>query len=161
GMDRKLQAAPVDEDAEQDTAGSAEVGELVQRGAYRAPGEEDVIDDRHDLPLDPRLGESGLAHDRPRADRHQVVAVEGDVQGAGSDGDAFGALDLGGEPVGEVYSAAVDAHESEVLDAAYLLHQLVGHTGDDTPDPPLVEKDLAVGFGHGASVRGEGLEAPK
>ncbi len=84
GLDRELAAAAIDQHAEQDAARAAEVGALVERRAHGAAGVEHVVHDHDGLAVE--IGEAGLAHDGPRSDRLQVVAIERDVQFAPRDG---------------------------------------------------------------------------
>ena len=83
GLDRQLAVAAVDQDDELDGARPAEVDERVERGAGGAAGVEHVVDQDDGAVVD-RERDLGAPDDRLRAHRlpHQVVAVEGDVEGA-------------------------------------------------------------------------------
>ena len=92
--------APVDQDGELDRARPAQVAQRVERRADRAPGEEDVVDEDDEPPVDAGVGKQrGLQ--RPDTAQPQVVAVEGDVDGADVDRGPAERLDAGGEPAGE------------------------------------------------------------
>ncbi len=74
GADRQLAVPAVDEDGEPDGPRAPEVGERVEGGTDRAPGEQHVVDEDDDLVVDPSLGEPGRG-DRPDRLAAQVVAV--------------------------------------------------------------------------------------
>ena len=84
GADRQLAVPAVDQDGELHAAGPAEVAQRVQRRAHRAAGEEDVVDEDDQPAVDAGVGQlRGLQ--RPDAAQPEVVAVEGDVDGADVD----------------------------------------------------------------------------
>src|SRR5690606_37206966 len=87
GLDGKLAPPAVDEHAEEDAAGTAEVGALVERGANCAAGVEHVVHDDDGAPV--QIGKAGLADHRARADHLEIVAVERNVELAALDLDAF------------------------------------------------------------------------
>ena len=98
-------------------AGPAEVAQRVERGADRAAGEEDVVDEDDEPAVDAAVGQHrGLQ--RPDAAQPQVVAVEGDVDGADVDLRAGERLDAGGEAAGQRGAAGRDADEDEGGEAA-------------------------------------------
>ena len=91
GADRQLPVATVDHHRQLHDAWAAEVDHRVERGADRPSGEQHVVDEDHDAPVqvDRDLGDL-LGQHRADAD---VVAVQRDVQGA--DGDTvLGVVDL-------------------------------------------------------------------
>ena len=100
GADRQLPVTAVDQHRELHRAGPADVVERVQRGPHGAAGEEHVVDQDHPAAVDAAAGQLGLA-ERAGGVQPQVVAVEGDVERADRDVDAFECVDAGGEPGGE------------------------------------------------------------
>src|SRR5438045_175241 len=102
GPDRKLAVSAIDEDRETYRLRTSVVDERVHRGADRAAGEEDIVDE-HDHAAVHRERDLGLADDRRVADARQVVAIKSDVDGAEREVDALvradRRLDAGGERV--------------------------------------------------------------
>ena len=81
GAQRQLAVAAVDEHRELHGAGPADVAQGVERGAHRAAGVEDVVDEDDQRAVDAALGNRGVLQ---RAGRLgvEVVAVERDVERA-------------------------------------------------------------------------------
>jgi len=148
GADRQFAVAAVDEDGEPDGGRPAEVAERVEGRADGPAGEEHVVHQDDDLAVD-TAGDVGAPD---RADRlaAEVVAVHGDVEGAGRDVDAFDLTDALREPVGEDDAAGRDAQQQEVLRALVGLEDLVGDAGERPADGVGVENDALVG-GNGRS----------
>ena len=83
GADRQLAVAAVDQHGELDGARPADVVQGVERGPDRAPGEEHVVDEHHDLVVDAavgdlRSGSSVRAGLRRRSSRYIVTSSEPD-----------------------------------------------------------------------------------
>ena len=127
GPDGQLPVAAVDEDRELDRPGATELGERVHGGAHGAAGVEHVVDEHHDPAgdVDGDLGGAG-GRDRPEAD---VVAVEGDVEGADGDVEVLELRDGVGEAAGDGQTPGVETHEHDVVGATVALHDLVGDPG--------------------------------
>src|SRR6266508_5282987 len=106
-LNRKLASAPVDQDAEEDTARPAEVGAFIECGSHRAAGIEDIVHDDHRAVVE--VGETGLAHHRPGADGLEIVAVEGDVELPDRHLGPFRLLDEPPEPARQLDAPALDA----------------------------------------------------
>src|SRR5207248_6237519 len=121
GPDRQLAVAAVDEHGELYAGGPAVVEERVDRGADRAPRVEDVVDEDDRAPLE-REVELRRADDRLRVERRlaaahlDVVAVEGDVDGAERGRDAGTLLDEPPQSLRERHAAGVDADERDVVE---------------------------------------------
>ena len=130
GADRQLAVAAVDEDGELDARGAAVVEERLDRGPDRAAGVEDVVDEDDRAPVE-REVELGGADERLRRERRlaaadgDVVAVEGDVDGAERGRVAGALLDQPGEPVRERDAAGLDADEGELVELRVALDDLV------------------------------------
>src|SRR5690349_9410935 len=126
-LDRELAPAPIDQHAERDPLGAPEVGELVERGAHGPSGIEHVVDDHHVLAVqvagDPRLADDGLG-----PDRFEVVAIEGDIEGAAGEDHALVFLDERRDPFGQLHTAPLDADEHEIGGAMRQLEHFDGHT---------------------------------
>jgi hypothetical protein len=150
GVDRQLAPAAVDEHRERDPRRPAEVRELVEGGAHRAAGVEHVVDDHHARAVD-AAGERRAAHDRARADRLEVVAVERDVERAERHLDALGRVHRAGEPLRDLDAAALDPDEHEPVGAGVELDDLVGHALDRAGHRARVEQ-AAGGGCHGRRI---------
>ena len=121
GPDRQLAVAAVDEHGELDARGPAVVEQRLDRRADRAAGVEDVVDE-DDRPSVEREVELRRADERLRRERRlaaadgDVVAVEGDVDGAERGLDAGALLDQAREPPRERDAAGLDPDEREVVE---------------------------------------------
>jgi hypothetical protein len=129
GPDRQLAVPAVDEHRQLHRAGSAVVGEGVERGPHGAAGHQDVVDEHHERVVEPAVGDVG-ALQRPRRAAAQVVAVERGVHDADREGGAAELGDGRAQPPGEQRAAGGDADEDHVLDPCGLLDDLVGDAGD-------------------------------
>ena len=81
GRDGQLAVSTVDEDGKLDAGGTAVVDEFVEGGADGAAGEKDIVKEDDVRSLD-REGKVGAADGSNRAKVVEVVAVEGDIEGA-------------------------------------------------------------------------------
>ena len=150
--DRQLAVAAVDEHGELDARGPAVVEQRLDRGADRAARVEDVVH-QHDRPPVEREVELRRAHERLRCERGlaaadgDVVAVEGDVDGAerGLDSGALG--DEAREPPRERYAAGLDPDERELVELRIALDDLVGDSRKGPRQPVGVEEALPLGRG--------------
>ncbi len=147
GADRQLAVAAVDEDRQLHARRPAILEQRVDRGADRAAGEEDVVDEDDRLPFE-REVELGAADDglrmkrRPTAAHEHVVAVEGDVDRADRDLDTRALLDERAQAVRDRDAAGVDADERELIEIGIALDQLVRDPGEGALDGCGVEKRL-------------------
>ena len=145
--DRQLAVATVDEDGELHPRGAPVLEQGVDRGADRAAGEEDVVDEHDRLALE-REVELGAADDRLRVERRpaaadeHVVAVERDVDGADVDLHARALGDERPQPVGKRHAAGVDADERQRVEVGVALDQLVRDSGERPLDRRGVEQGL-------------------
>ena len=87
-------------------------------------------------------GISRALDDRLLGDQREVVAVEGDVQGADGERHALVLVDRGGDPAGEGDAAALDPDEDEAVGPGLPLDDLVGDA-DDRPADLVRRHDLA------------------
>jgi hypothetical protein len=123
------------------------VEERLYRGADRAAGVEDIVDEDARHPLERKL-EGRRAHDRLRVPRRlapahlHVVAVEGDVELAERKLDARALGDQAAEPLGERHAAAVDADERDGVQVVVPLDHLVRDARECALDRLSVEDDL-------------------
>ena len=94
---------------ELDRLGPPELGDRVERGADRAPGEQDVVDEDDDPPghVDRDLGRAERLHGA----QPDVVPVEGDVERADGNGRPLEGSDGLGEPAGDGGTAGVEPDE--------------------------------------------------
>ena len=154
--DRQLAVAAIDEDGELDAFGAAVVEERVDRRPDRPAGEEHVVDEHARRPaereVELRAADDGLRVERRLAAANEdVVAMEGDVDGAERELDA---ASLGHEllqPPGERDAARVDADEREPLQVVVPLDQLVRQPRHRARERVRVE-DLARAFARRCSV---------
>jgi hypothetical protein len=109
--------------------------------ADRAARVQDVIDENDDAIVEPaRRNRRRLQ--RPSGAKPQIVAIEGDVQGADLDGPGLDALDGGRDTPREGEAARGNAEEDEVISAFVALDDLVRNARDGTADIGVVQDDL-------------------
>src|SRR4029450_1477413 len=119
--DRKLSVAAVGEAGELDARRAAVVEQRLDRRADRAARVEDVVDEHARHPFE-REVELRVAHDRLRVSRRlspahlDVVAVEGDVDGAEVDLAPGELGDQAAQALCEWNAARVDADERDALE---------------------------------------------
>ena len=139
GADRQLAVAAVGEHGELHALGPAVLEQRVDRGADRAAGVEDVVDEDHRAALELEV-ELRVADERLRAARRlagadvHVVAVEGDVELAELELVARALLDQPAEPLRERHAARVDADERDRAEVLVPLDDLVGDARERPPD---------------------------
>ncbi len=109
----QLAVAAVDQHGEAYGAGPAEVGQRVERGADRPPGEQHVVDQDDDLVVDAAGGQRGLVRAAGGL-RAQVVAVHRHVELADRDGRALDGGDLLRDPVRQRHAAGVQPEQHQV-----------------------------------------------
>lgn len=143
GMDGKLATTAIHEDCERDAGRSAEIRQLIEGGANRTPGVEDIVHDYH-TPAVETPGKIGRSHNRTGTHGLQIVPVQRDVESTTREwlGRASALRYQFGDPIGELHAAPLYAHEDEIIRAAIQLHDLVGH-------PPQGPR-----HGSGVEVRG-------
>src|SRR5262249_51212817 len=118
GPDRQLAVSAVGEHGELDPGRSAVLEERVDRGAHRAAGVEDVVDEDHsavlEVEVELRVADDWLAPAWRAPLAHvDVVAVEGDVELAEVELDAGALRDQAPQPLRERDAARVDADEGD------------------------------------------------
>src|SRR5438128_7337007 len=113
-LDRQFPAAAVHQHAQRDALGPAEVGELVERRAHGAARVEDVVHDDGVLAREVAR-ESGLPDHGLRSHGLEIIAIEGDVEGAAGHEHALLLLDQLGDPLGQLDAAPLDADEHEIV----------------------------------------------
>src|SRR5271170_3516690 len=117
--------AAVNQHAESDAFGTAQVEEPVHGGANSAAGVEHVVHD-HQVAIIHVEIDFVRVDDRLRADGGKIVAVERDVYGADRDLHAGEIFDGFRQTFGEGDAAAADADQREVFGAAALFHNFMG-----------------------------------
>ena len=153
GPDRQLPVAAVDHHGELHGPQPPVGVEGVEGGSDRAPGEEDVVDEHHDRPVevDRDVGD-GL-----RAGRGGCRCRRGSRATSRVPTGGVGAVDLGqglGEGLGHQHAAGLQPDEDHVVEAVVALDDLVGHPPDGPADVVGVH-DLGPG-NENAPVRGRG-----
>src|SRR4029077_20854535 len=146
-LDRELAPTPIDQHAERDPLGASEVGELVERGAHGPSGIEHVVDDHHVLAVEV-AGDPSLADDGLGPDRFEVVAIEGDIEGAAGEDYALVFLDERRDPFGQLHAAPLDADEHQIGGAMRQLEHFCGHTLKRPRQGAGVQEDRAFGPAH-------------
>jgi hypothetical protein len=91
-FDGQFAMAAVDQDAEANSLGAAEIEEAVHRGADGSPGVKDIVYDHEVAVVDRERYFVGV-HDGLRAHGGKIVAIERDVDGADGNLDARKTLD--------------------------------------------------------------------
>src|SRR5271155_2632689 len=119
--------AAVNQHAESDAFGTAQVEEPVHGGANSAAGVEHVVHD-HQVAIIHVEIDFVRVDDRLRADGGKIVAVERDVYGADRNFHAGEIFDGFGEAFRERNAAAAHADQREVFGAAAFFHDLMGQT---------------------------------
>ena len=149
GPDRQLAVAAVGEHGELDARRAAVLEQRVDRGADRAAGVEDVVDEDHGAPLELEV-ELRVADDGLRAPRRlaaadvDVVAVEGDVELAEVELEVGALRDQPAQTVGERDAARVDPDERDGLEILVPLDDLVRDPRECAADGVTVEHDPAL-----------------
>ncbi len=159
GPDGQLAVAPVDHHGQLYGPGPAEVGEGVEGGPDGAPGEEHVVDQHHDLAgqVDRDVGDR-LGQDRAQAD---VIAVEGDVEGAQGDVGLLDLVQVVHQQPGQPDAAGLETDDHHLVESVVALDDLVGHAphgptdvvgahhlGAGMKNAPVRGRDTAFAFGH-------------
>src|SRR5207244_5155149 len=98
----------------------------------------------HDVLAGQLPGNAGLANDRFGAHSFEVVAVEGDVEGAAGHDRALVLLDRLGDPFGELDAAPLDADEHEIVGAMGELEHFYRHTRSEEHTSELQSPDHLV-----------------
>src|SRR5919197_4523463 len=130
GSDRELAVATVDEDGELDPVGPAVVEERLDRSPDRPAGVEDVVDEDDGLTLEREI-ERGRADDGLRMERRagaahlDVVAVEGDVDGACGGRLAGALLNQAAQALRERDAAGLDPDEGSEREDEVRLDDIV------------------------------------
>jgi dihydroorotate dehydrogenase (NAD+) catalytic subunit len=125
GLDGHFTVAAVDEDAERDALGPAEVEETVHGGANSAAGVKHVVHEDQVHAVHGKSNVRGL-QDGLGSNFREVVAIERDVESADWHLDAIDSTHGPGDALGERHSPAADANEREVSRAAAFLNNLMG-----------------------------------
>ena len=147
GPDRQLPVAAVGEHGELHAVGPAVPEQRLDRGADRAAGVENIIDEDDGHPLkreverrrtDERLGMLG----RLAAADVDVVSMEGDVELPEGDLGAADLCDPPAKPLGERDAARVNADERDPGQVWIALDDLVGDARQRALDRVGVEENL-------------------
>jgi hypothetical protein len=140
--------AAIDQHAQEDAGRPAEVGQLIERSAHSASGITHIIDNDHSAIIDAVDRQPGLAQNRTRPDRRQIVAIECDVQSADWRTGSFGALDLISESISKLNASALHTNENQVGYAGIELDDLTSHTGESALHCALIHQELSRGLAH-------------
>ena len=149
GADRQLAVAAVGEHGELDARRAAVLEQRVDRGADRAAGVEDVVDEDHRAALELEV-ELRVADDRlPPARRLavadvDVVAVEGDVELAEVELEPGALVDQPAQALRERDAAGVDADERDGVEVLVALDDLVRDPRERAVDRLAVEQNPPV-----------------
>src|SRR5919109_1271344 len=150
GPDRELAVPAVDEHGELNSLRAAIVEQRLDRGADRATGVEHVVDQDDRLALE-REVERSRAYDRLRMARRispahlDVVAVEGDVDGAEDRPRACALLDESPEALRERNAARLDADEGDTGEVGIPLDDLVRDARERAAERFRVHQDRVRG----------------
>ena len=171
--DWKLAMAPIDKHCELYSRRTAELHERVDRGADRATGVEDVVDEHDRHPLDRERDARGpnnrLAIRRPSSVAHvHVIPMKRDVESTDGELHPASLLDQAPKPGCERHSARLDPDERDVLEPVPVgrpvpLDELVGDPRKGLGDALGVQKSLrrcAIGDVRGQLSLLSGLTGP-
>src|SRR5579863_5546078 len=117
--------AAVNQHAEANALGAAEIEETVHGGANGAAGVEHVVHDYQVAIIHAEIDFVGV-HDGLRADGGKIIAVERDVYRADRDLHAGEIFDGFGQAFRERNAAAADSDQREVVRAAAFFDDFVG-----------------------------------
>src|SRR5580692_788082 len=123
--------AAVNQHAEANAFGAAEVEETVHGGADGAAGVEHIVHD-HQVAIIHAETDFVRVHYRLRAHGGKIVAVERDVYGADWNIHAGEILDGFRQALGERNASAANADQREVFGAAAFFHDFMGQTVERT-----------------------------
>jgi len=124
-FDGHFAVAAIDEHAERDTLGAAEVEQAVHGCADGAPGVKDVINEDEVHTVHGEGDIRGLQHGL-RRDLGEVVAIESDIESADGNVHSVDPTHGARDALGEGHAAAADADEGQALCTTAFLHNLVG-----------------------------------
>ena len=125
GFDGHFAMSAVNQDAQRDALGAAEVEQAVHGGTDGTTGVEDVIDEDQVHGINAERDVGGL-QDGLGSNLRKVVAVQSDIEEAHGDFDAVDAAHGPGNALGERNTTAADTDESKIACAATLFHDLMG-----------------------------------
>src|SRR5277367_6630243 len=117
GFDGHFAMAAVNQHAEADALGAAQIEETVHGGANGAAGVEHVVHD-HQIAIIHAEADFVRVHDRLRSYGRKIVAIQSDVNRADGDFHAGEIFDGFREAFGERNAAAADPDQCEVIGAA-------------------------------------------
>ncbi len=140
--DRQLPVPAVDKDGELDAARAAAGKDGLDRGARRAPGIDDVVDEDDDL-IRHVKGELRALDNGRVGQEGEIVPVKADIQTAAGNGAALDAPDIVADALGDRLAPAADADEDNVFHAAVLLDDLMGDAHERAAKRDLVH-DLGL-----------------
>jgi hypothetical protein len=140
-FDGHFAVAAIDEHAQRDALGAAEVKQAVHGGANGAAGVKDVVDEDE---VHAVHGEGDIRGLQDGLRRHfgEVVAIESDVQSANGNVHSIDSAHGARDPLGERHSAAADADKGQAFCPPTFLHNLVSKA-----------LQSAVDFGRGHQLR--------
>ena len=123
-FDGHFAVAAIDQDAERNALRTTEIKESIHGGADGASGIKNVIDEDevHAVYAERDMGglQNGL-----RGDLGQIIAIEGDVEGADGNIDAINATHGPCNALREGHAAATDSDEGEISSASAFFDNLV------------------------------------
>jgi hypothetical protein len=136
GLDGQLASAAVDQHGQLDRARPTIVGQHVHGGAYRAAGEQDVVDQHHGAAFDALRQLGGPDLGLGQAEKH-IIAIERDVDGA-QHGPTFA---TGGQHLDHALGQhrATGADADQVGRRAVALDDLEGDAAQDPGDSHSIE----------------------
>src|SRR5215831_2310727 len=123
---------------------SPQVSERVKRGAHRAPGVQNIIDQHDPLAVERKRN---IATEQPGISgaAFAVIAIRRDVEGANRDAARAVRVELDRKPLGQAGTAPHDADEREVLGAAVALADFMRDPLDGARYCGGVHGDLRLG----------------
>src|SRR3990170_8723198 len=122
-----------------------QIDQMIDGGAHRAAGVQNVVEENDDLVGDiernPRVVDGAA-----RQQRVQVVTIESDVHLAYGNLFAVALLDDLSQPLGDIGAAGPDTDENDLVKAAVLFRHLASKTLEDNFDLRGVEDTFFLCF---------------
>ena len=123
-FDGHFAVAAVDEHAERNALGPAEVEEAIHGGANGAPGVEDIVDEHEIHAVDGKIDVRGLQNGLWR-DFGEVVTVKSDVEGADRNFYTVDTAHRARDTLSQGDAAAANADEGQIAGAATFFDDLM------------------------------------
>ena len=120
---------PIDQDTELNGLGPAVIHQGVHGGPHRAPGEQDIVHQHHDLPAQREIDFAAL-YDRLGGYRGKVVSIEIDVQMTDRNLDSLYFPQSPGQTLRQRHPAAANANQRQSMLTPIVVEDLPAPAGE-------------------------------